>query len=93
MGSHEVEVCPNRNPYEVNSVDIPLSAPISGSCRNGKGQSLVMARKLSASWTYERDDLILDSITFEVNQDSRLLAVVGPVGAGKVISNSIYIYT
>lgn len=42
---------------------------------------------MSASWSQDEATLVLNDITFEVNQRARLLAIIGPVGAGKVSAN------
>lgn len=45
----------------------------------------VRVTNLSASWSSEdRERLVLQDISFEVNEDSNFLAVMGPVGCGKV---------
>lgn len=81
-GSPQVEVLTKNKSSVSDSVDVHLTTTSMLGSR--EGQPFVKAENLSASWSYEDDKLVLDSLSFEVNQDSRLLAVVGPVGAGKV---------
>ena len=45
---------------------------------------LVSVRHLVASWSQDKDKLVLKDISFEVTSAAPLMAVVGPVGAGKV---------
>ncbi len=45
---------------------------------------VVRVKNMSASWICGTDTQILTNISFELNQQSPLLAIVGPVGAGKV---------
>ena len=49
--------------------------------------SIVRVDHMSASWSQDEATLVLNDITFEVNQRARLLAIIGPVGAGKVSAN------
>ncbi|XP_065902912.1 ATP-binding cassette sub-family C member 4-like isoform X2 [Dysidea avara] len=43
----------------------------------------IVVSNISASWTHDREKLVLNSISFTVDKSNRLLAVVGPVGSGK----------
>ena len=47
-------------------------------------QCYVHVNNLDASWSQDEDKLSLQGVTFEVNSTAPLMAVVGPVGAGKV---------
>ena len=49
-------------------------------------QILVNVNHLAASWSQDKAKLVLQDISFEVNSTAPLLAVVGPVGAGKVMT-------
>lgn len=51
---------------------------------NETSQSLVNVNHLAASWSQDKNKLALQDISFEVNSSAPLLAVIGPVGAGKV---------
>ncbi|XP_065897567.1 ATP-binding cassette sub-family C member 4-like isoform X2 [Dysidea avara] len=53
-----------------------------GSLPNGSPPRIVVSN-LTASWTHEKEKLVLNNISFTIDQSNRLLAVVGPVGAGK----------
>lgn len=44
----------------------------------------ISVKNMSASWTCDREKCVLQNISLELNKASQLLAVVGPVGAGKV---------
>ena len=56
---------------------------------NESSQSSVNVKHLAASWSQDKNKLTLQEINFEVNSTAPLLAVVGPVGAGKV-TNCVY---
>ncbi|XP_065916533.1 ATP-binding cassette sub-family C member 4-like isoform X2 [Dysidea avara] len=43
----------------------------------------VIVNNLTASWTHDREKVVLKHINFRVDQSRRLLVVVGPVGSGK----------
>ncbi|XP_065919840.1 ATP-binding cassette sub-family C member 4-like [Dysidea avara] len=53
-----------------------------GSLSNGVTPRIVVSN-LTASWTHDREKVVLKDINFSVDQSNRLLAVVGPVGSGK----------
>ncbi|XP_065895722.1 ATP-binding cassette sub-family C member 4-like [Dysidea avara] len=63
----------------------------------------IIVNNLTASWTHDKKKVVLKDIKFSVDQSIRLLAVVGPVGSGKVccllivlrsqISAFLFIYT
>ncbi|XP_065919849.1 ATP-binding cassette sub-family C member 4-like isoform X2 [Dysidea avara] len=53
-----------------------------GSLSNGVTPRIIV-NNLTASWTHDREKVVLKDINFSVNQSNRLLAVVGPVGSGK----------
>lgn len=46
--------------------------------------SLYKVAKFSTSWSYNRKELVIDDISFTMRGDSHILAIVGPVGSGKV---------
>ncbi|XP_065917654.1 ATP-binding cassette sub-family C member 4-like [Dysidea avara] len=43
----------------------------------------VIVNNLTASWTHDREKVVLKDINLRVDQSNKLLAVVGPVGSGK----------
>lgn len=48
-------------------------------------QQHIEAKHLYASWAKnEKENMTLQNITFSVNKDAPFLAIVGPIGAGKV---------
>ncbi|XP_065919844.1 ATP-binding cassette sub-family C member 4-like isoform X2 [Dysidea avara] len=53
-----------------------------GSLSNGVTPRIIV-NNLTASWTHDREKVVLKDINFSVDQSNRLLAVVGPVGSGK----------
>ncbi|XP_065919562.1 ATP-binding cassette sub-family C member 4-like isoform X2 [Dysidea avara] len=53
-----------------------------GSLSNGVTPRIIVSN-LTASWTHDREKVVLKDINFSVDQSNRLLAVVGPVGSGK----------
>ncbi|XP_065913909.1 ATP-binding cassette sub-family C member 4-like isoform X2 [Dysidea avara] len=53
-----------------------------GSSSDGSPHRIVVTN-LTASWTHEREKLLLNNVSFTVDKSNRLLAVVGPVGSGK----------
>ena len=80
VNSTEPEFYPKRSG---SNSDTPLcSLPTST-----KEDLSIKVTDFSASWSYEIEKLVLEKISIEVNKDSPLLAVVGPVGAGKVKSH------
>ena len=46
--------------------------------------SVVLLEHMSASWSLDKNKLSLNNINLEVTLSAPLLAVVGPVGSGKV---------
>lgn len=48
------------------------------------GEPLISVGHLGASWSQDKDKRVLRDISFEVTLATPFLAVVGPVGAGKV---------
>ena len=55
------------------------------------GHPRVLVDHMTASWAHDRDKLVLRDVSFEVTPVAPLLAVVGPVGAGKVRKVHVYI--
>ncbi len=53
--------------------------------KESQEQPFVRVRDLSASWSNSRERLVLENINFELNEDNNFMAIVGPVGAGKVL--------
>ncbi|XP_065887047.1 ATP-binding cassette sub-family C member 4-like isoform X2 [Dysidea avara] len=53
-----------------------------GSLSNELSPTIVVSN-LTASWTQEREKLVLNNISFTTDKSNRLLAIVGPVGSGK----------
>ena len=56
----------DHSPLEVMGVKEDTPSPISDDVIRASMESL------SASWSYQRDKLVLQNVTFEVNQVSRL---------------------
>ncbi len=52
---------------------------------HGTAIHTISARGLTASWSNSADNLVLENISFELNEHNNFLAVIGPVGAGKVL--------
>lgn len=65
------------------SSSIPLTEIIGDHMTEGNTNSFICAEKLCASWSGDSDKLTLNNISFTVNKDNPLLAVVGAVGSGK----------
>ncbi|KAL5477508.1 hypothetical protein EMCRGX_G024318 [Ephydatia muelleri] len=53
------------------------------------GHPRVLVDHMTASWGHDRDKLVLRDVSFEVTPVAPLLAVVGPVGAGKVRKSTL----
>lgn len=46
--------------------------------------AMVLFEHMAASWNLDKNKLSLNDINFEVTLSAPLLAVIGPVGSGKV---------
>ncbi|XP_065914062.1 ATP-binding cassette sub-family C member 4-like isoform X2 [Dysidea avara] len=78
IASHAGYVMP---PLKLINEEIITSSGL-GSSSNGSPHRIIVTN-LTASWSHEREKLVLNTINFTVDKSNRLLAVVGPVGSGK----------
>ena len=93
-GDHPYVTYPHSNLD--SEVNIPLVGAMEGVAEvgvasldaEGTADPVVNVSHMSASWSQDKDRLVLRDISFEVTSAAPLLAVVGPVGAGKVIITS-----
>ena len=78
------QTSPEAMPLLLTAESPAPSSPIPKKTKVDEGP-FITVKNMSASWSNDKMKLVLQNISLEQNQDSRLLAVIGPVGAGKVL--------